>query len=163
MSLIVWRFRSHRLGASLCVLATALLGGASSASVAAGSVGHLTAKRQILIRSVVVTKLSPAARTFTVQATSATTNFRNVHVIAYTAMTVFYGSPVSDVKVGTKLTVLGARVRARVTATKIRVNPPATTTTTTTTTTTATKTTSAPSPSVGAGGPFVGLKYVGNV
>jgi hypothetical protein len=60
----------------------------------------------------------------------------------YTSTTVFYGSPASTVKVGTILTVLGVRTRATLTATKIRVHP---------------------SSSSSVGGPFNGLKYVGNV
>jgi hypothetical protein len=165
LTLIVWRFWVHRVGASLCVLAMAVVSyGASNAPVAAASVGRLIAKRQIVVRSLVVTKLRPSAQAFTVRATTATNGFRNVHVIAYTATTVFFGSPASDVKVGTKLTVMGSRTRARLTATKIRVNPsPTPSATTTTTTTTTTPAASTPTPSFGANGPFVGVKYVGNV
>jgi hypothetical protein len=155
VTLIVRRFWARSLGASLCVLAMALVSYGANASVAVASVGRSAAKHQIVIRFLVVTKLNRSAQTFTVRATTATKDFRNVHVIAYTATTVFYGAPASDVEVGTKLTVLGPRTRARLTATKIRVNPSSSAATTTTTTTTTTT-------SIVVGGPFVGLKYVGN-
>jgi len=101
----------------------------------------LTAKHQIVIKSVVVTQLGPSKRTFTVHATTATGNFKSVHTITYTPTTVFYGSPASSVKVGTILTVLGAWTGASLKATKIRAHPS----------------------SSSVGGPFAGLKYVGNV
>jgi hypothetical protein len=157
VTLIVRRFWVRSLGASLCLLAMALVSYGANAPVAVASVGRLTAKHQIVIRFLVVTKLNPSAQTFTVQATTATKDFRNVHVVAYTATTVFYGAPASDVKIGTKLTVLGPRTRARLTATKIRVNPSSSAATTPTTPATTT------TPVAVTAGPFVGIKYVGNV
>ena len=142
MALVVSRFWAHRISALGCAVAVTLVSsGALNAPVSAASSGHSTAKHQIVIKSVVVTQLGFSKLTFTVHATTATKNLKSVDTIAYTPTTVFYGSPASSVKVGTILTVLGVRTGASLTATKIRVHPP----------------------SLSIGGPFVGLKYVGNV
>lgn len=104
--------------------------------------------RLVQLNGAVVSSLIPTEKKLEVVRKNTSTTY----TIQYSATTMFYGSRLKSIKVGTKVTVAGILTGTTIFAQRISTRTP-----------TSTSTSGIVVPDFGASGPFVGLKYVGNI
>ena len=107
-----------------------------------------TQRRLVQLNGAVVAVVTPAKKDLTVTIAKS----HQVYLIQYSATTIYYGSHLRNIHVGTKVTgsLVGTTMTAQGISTKV-------------VTRTSTATSGIASPNFGASGPCVGNKYVGNV
>ena len=136
--------RARRVGLATVAGALVLLAGLPASASSRREVSSALVAHHVQLDAASVTQVDPSHDSFAVVRRSNKTVF----TVVYSATTEFFNSPLSDIKVGTVLTIAGVLRGRTLLAQDVSTKSVAS---------------GSGSGTVGVGGPFSGVKWVGNV